>query len=151
MLRAILAAEDAPCPACGYNLRGLTAGACAECGARLRVGVVPADGAMGPWIGAIVACSMAIGFDAVASLLMSIPLGVSLFIQGGPPLEYFVMLGVMLVLGSLSVGALVAVLLRRRVWRRNPVRTQWWHVAFLAAGLFVVHLGGGLLIVLPML
>lgn len=153
MLRALLADDDAPCPACGYNLRGLTAGTCTECGAPLRVGVVSDHARLGPWIGAIVACSLAIGFDAVASLLMVVPLVLSIVFggQGAPPIDYFVMLGIMLVLGALSVAALVAVLRRRRAWHRNDRRTQWWLVAFLGGGLFVVHLGGGLMIVLPLI
>jgi len=31
-LRVFLAERDAPCARCGYNLRGLTGGACPECG-----------------------------------------------------------------------------------------------------------------------
>ncbi len=30
-LRDYLATRDVPCPACGYNLRGLTSGRCPEC------------------------------------------------------------------------------------------------------------------------
>lgn len=34
--------RDAPCPSCGYNLRDLTATQCPECGAPLRLGLIPA-------------------------------------------------------------------------------------------------------------
>lgn len=35
VLRAFLAERDAPCPQCGYNLRGATASVCPECSAAL--------------------------------------------------------------------------------------------------------------------
>lgn len=40
ILVAFLARNDAPCPACGYNLRGLTGDVCPECGQpfELRIG-----------------------------------------------------------------------------------------------------------------
>ncbi len=36
-LRDFLAGRDVPCPACGYNLRGLAAPVCPECGLTLTV------------------------------------------------------------------------------------------------------------------
>lgn len=36
-LRTFLESRDAPCPNCGYNLRGLTAEACPECKHALRL------------------------------------------------------------------------------------------------------------------
>lgn len=39
-LRAYLADRDVPCPACGYNLRGITTAACPECGAALDSGLI---------------------------------------------------------------------------------------------------------------
>ncbi len=55
MLRVFLAEHDAPCPACGYNLRGLTEATCPECGElspRLRLfGVGGADCGWMLWSG----------------------------------------------------------------------------------------------------
>ena len=34
LLAQYLSSHDAPCPACGYNLRGLTESRCPECGYR---------------------------------------------------------------------------------------------------------------------
>lgn len=36
-LRSFLAARDAPCPGCGYSLRGLQSAVCPECGIALSV------------------------------------------------------------------------------------------------------------------
>lgn len=36
-LKAYLAGRDVPCPACGYNLRGVTTSACPECSAALTL------------------------------------------------------------------------------------------------------------------
>lgn len=48
MLAAYLARRDAPCPSCGYNLRGLTSRRCPECDQELALRVallVPRAGA----------------------------------------------------------------------------------------------------------
>ena len=148
MLGAILAREDTPCPACGYNLRGVRGESCVECGSALRVGVVTDSARSGPWLVAIIACSMAIGFDAVASLLMLILIAVSLFVAGGPPIQAFAMLGLLLMLGVLSAALLVAILRRERLYHGPAVRVQWWAAAVLTAAVFIGHLVGGLLIVL---
>lgn len=42
LLQEFLAQQDAPCPACGYNLRGLTGPACPECAGVLTLGVARA-------------------------------------------------------------------------------------------------------------
>jgi hypothetical protein len=36
-VRAYLAGRDAPCPSCGYNLKGVESAACPECGSRLEL------------------------------------------------------------------------------------------------------------------
>lgn len=41
LLRAYLAGRDAPCPACGYNLRGNANGHCPECGEALTLHLRP--------------------------------------------------------------------------------------------------------------
>jgi hypothetical protein len=40
LLREYLAARDAPCPRCGYNLRGLTDPVCPECGGLLLMSML---------------------------------------------------------------------------------------------------------------
>ena len=39
MVRVFLAEHDAPCPGCGYNLRGTTGDKCPECAAALELGL----------------------------------------------------------------------------------------------------------------
>jgi multisubunit Na+/H+ antiporter MnhB subunit len=39
LLRAFLAVSDAPCPRCGYNLRGLPGLVCPECSALIQLGI----------------------------------------------------------------------------------------------------------------
>lgn len=41
MLRRYLADHDAPCPACGYNLRGLEGETCPECGEAVALRAYP--------------------------------------------------------------------------------------------------------------
>src|SRR5690242_20481338 len=38
-LRAFLAERDAPCPACGYNLRGIEEPLCPECGGTVELAI----------------------------------------------------------------------------------------------------------------
>lgn len=40
-LRTLLADRDVPCPKCGFNLRGITCGACPECGLSLSTQMWP--------------------------------------------------------------------------------------------------------------
>jgi len=58
-LRLYLSRRDVPCPACGYNLRGLASGRCAECGAPLELHVGSAKARLAWW---------AVPFAAVAGV-----------------------------------------------------------------------------------
>src|SRR5262245_16658234 len=51
-LRSFLAATDAPCPNCNYNLRGLTSDSCPECNQRLTLRVGLVEPRLGPLIAA---------------------------------------------------------------------------------------------------
>jgi hypothetical protein len=50
-VRAFLAERDTPCPACGYNLRGLAGTKCPECGRMLLLKELmgPTRGRLGRW------------------------------------------------------------------------------------------------------
>ncbi len=43
VLAEFLATRDAPCPRCGYNLRGLSASRCPECNTEIQLGILRPD------------------------------------------------------------------------------------------------------------
>jgi hypothetical protein len=49
LLAQYLAERDAPCPACGYNLRGSAVGKCGECGATIQLGLARCSALGGQW------------------------------------------------------------------------------------------------------
>lgn len=65
MLRSFLAERDAPCPSCGYNLRGLTGSFCPECDQALvlRVGLV--EPRLAGWVAGLVGLAMGAGFSGL--------------------------------------------------------------------------------------
>lgn len=70
LLRTFLAERDAPCPSCGYNLRGLTAARCPECNQVLVLKVGLAEPRLGAWIAGIVGLAAGAGFSGL--LLVSL-------------------------------------------------------------------------------
>ncbi|MGI9013112.1 MAG: hypothetical protein ACR2GY_02570 [Phycisphaerales bacterium] len=58
LLAAYLADRDAPCPGCGYNLRGCTTGHCPECGIEINLTVarevIPS---LVPWLLCVAPCA----------------------------------------------------------------------------------------------
>lgn len=125
-LIAFLAARDAPCPVCSYNLRGLAAATCPECAAPLRLEVGSPSLRLGPLVLAIVSFALAAGFDlivggffAVGSFLSSIQGSLASWL--GPAL-------VAGVLGAAGLGCLAGIVLlvrRRSWWNRLGHRRQW--------------------------
>lgn len=61
-LAAYLAERDEPCPACGYNLRGLTGEACPECGESLRLRVGILEPRLGLFVTGLVGLAGGLGF-----------------------------------------------------------------------------------------
>ena len=59
LLRMHLAERDAPCPGCGYNLRGLAGSVCPECAQDLRLSVALSEPRLGPYVAALIGISMA--------------------------------------------------------------------------------------------
>jgi len=145
-----LAGHDEPCPVCGHNLRGCPAARCPECGAPLRLAVASENARLGPWLLALGSFVLALGFDAVVTLILTVPAIVSGFVQGGPPAQFFMVLGLMATL-SVSMAIAAWLLLRRqRGWRRLGRKTQWRAVWGIFVGVGLLHLCAGGLVVLWM-
>ncbi|MCC7387843.1 MAG: hypothetical protein IT431_03655 [Phycisphaerales bacterium] len=69
MLRAFLAECDEPCPACGYNLRGLTGEACPECGEGLRLRVGMVEPRLGLFVAGLIGLAAGAGFHTILGIL----------------------------------------------------------------------------------
>lgn len=57
-----LAEQDIPCPGCGYNLRGLKAEHCPECGESIVLNVGLAEPKLGAYIAGIIGLTLGLGF-----------------------------------------------------------------------------------------
>ncbi len=64
-LAAYLAQRDCPCPACGYNLRGLQGSRCPECNQELRVAVALTDAGFGRILGVLLPLAISGGILAL--------------------------------------------------------------------------------------
>lgn len=64
-LREFLAARDVECPACRYNLRGLTTDRCPECNLELALAVRLAVPRMGAFIAGLVGLACGTGFSGL--------------------------------------------------------------------------------------
>jgi hypothetical protein len=74
MLRAFLAAQDAACPQCSYNLRGLHDRRCPECGEELVLRVNLTEPKQGCLIAGLVGLSAGAGLNGLLLIFMAIKL-----------------------------------------------------------------------------
>lgn len=136
VLERFLEGEHAPCPVCEYDLFRVSGSTCPECGSPIQLGVVSPHARFGPWLLAVIAFALALGFDGVVMLLMFVPM----IAQGVPAFsaapQFWVLYLMMLALTSCSGLGLTLVLRRKRRWQSRPVKKQWrmgWAV-FLGVG-----------------
>lgn len=132
-----LRANDAPCPLCGYNLRGLTVTVCPECRQPLELTVGLRHANVGWFVLTIVPGV----FSGMASLFLIALLVVVMVTEGGsPPLP---VVGVALFGLSSGVVALVLIARRRRFLRMLPsVQRTWGVVAWgVHVGVFLSLVG----------
>ncbi len=143
-----LAEHEAPCPSCGYSLRGLTTPACPECAAPLRLGVSVHDPRPIPWVVAIVSLAMGLGFDAVVALLMTAAyVRARILNLGLPPPFFFVIVAGFAGL-AIAMAATVWVLYRQRYrWAGRPRRRQWCSAAAVFLGVGCVHAIWGAIVI----
>ncbi len=136
VLERFLEGEHAPCPVCEYDLFRVSGSKCPECGSPIQLGVVSPHARPGPWLLAVIAFALALGFDGVVLLLMFVPMigqGVPAF-SAAP--QFWTLYLMMFSLAACSGLGQRFVLRRKRRWQSRPVRKQWrlaWAV-FLGVG-----------------
>jgi hypothetical protein len=145
-LVTFLASREAPCPVCGYNLRGLARAACPECGAALRLQVGSENLALGPWFLAAVSFALGLGFDGVIGLLLAIGL-----IANPPPSPGVLTEAIWIVSGfvggaGMCAGGIALLLKRRRAWLMMARRRQWTWAWAIFAGVGAAHAIYGLIV-----
>jgi hypothetical protein len=128
-----LRVRDVACPLCAYNLRGLTAGRCPECGRALQLSVGLTEPRIGAWVMCLVAvtASGALGVLAVLSMIAN---GWRSLFDAGNAFFFAAM-----VYFLASIPAVAALIVLRRRYRRLPQRVQWGlavGAAVLTAGSF---------------
>lgn len=136
MLCAYLADHDAPCPICGYNLRGVTLGVCPECECPIELGVSSSSSFLGAWLLALLAFAMPLSFDLLVGLMMIISTVMTGFEDAS---AIFLMIS-LLTLSMTCIGMLWVLVARKRDWLRMPRRKQWRLAWMMFAGVFLVHL-----------
>ncbi|MBX3317697.1 MAG: hypothetical protein KF902_12645 [Phycisphaeraceae bacterium] len=135
MLREFLALNDAACPVCGYNVRGLVHQSCPECNAPLSLGVTSENLSIGPWVLAIVSFAMAAGFDGVVSTVLTI-----LIIANPPPIWIpYAVVGMFMTLAIASLACVVRVVRKRKRWAFQTRRIQWRWALLCLGGVFTLH------------
>ncbi len=145
LLGEFLAHRDAPCPGCGYNLRGLREPRCPECNQPLRMSVALVEPALGLWLAAVLGLG-AVGAGALFMLLGVVILSVSESRWRWPRGEEFVLLvlipAAVLVVDGLAVWWLGA--RRGRRWFRSLTMTRRAWVAAACWGLSLSVFAGWL-------
>lgn len=139
LLKAYLQSHDAQCPVCGYNLRGVVLAVCPECEAPIELMVGSQQARLGPWLMAMLAFAMALGFDGVIGLLLVVPV----IISGGEAKEALFLAGTLVTLGLVCVGMLWVLVARKRSWMGLDVRQQWAIARVIFISVFLVHLAVG--------
>ncbi|GJM18314.1 MAG: hypothetical protein DHS20C14_05270 [Phycisphaeraceae bacterium] len=146
-LAAYLATHDEPCPVCSYNLRGIAQPTCPECAAELRLTVASAQTRTGPWLLAVIAAALALGFDAVVTVILGIGNTIAFVNQGTLTRSSATLFGLFVGFTVVSAVVMAVLLRRRREWVRLSLRRQWalgWGV-FAAIGL--AHVGFAVLLI----
>ena len=136
MLHAFLRDHDAPCPVCGYNLRGVTLSVCPECECPIELGVSSSSSYLGAWLLALLAFAMPLSFDLIIGTMMLI----GVIMSAGENAEGVFLLVSLATLTMVSVGMLWVLVARKRDWLRMSRQRQWRIAWAMFAAVFVVHL-----------
>jgi len=125
LLVQFLAESDVPCPACGYNLRQLTASRCPECGEELLLQLALAEPRLAANLTGLIGLAAGAGLNG---LLIVYALLRTLFMHDSilNDVQFWVIVGG----GFLVEGlALVLWLLFWKKLRHVPLRLKWLTVA----------------------
>lgn len=68
LVREYLKDRTIGCPRCGYNLRGAAGEHCSECGERLELRLSSTRERVGPWLVAVLALALPLGFAVIIAL-----------------------------------------------------------------------------------
>jgi uncharacterized paraquat-inducible protein A len=118
--------RDAPCPTCGYNLRGLQGGVCPECHEPLRLQVGAVEPKLAAYLTSIVLLSAGVGF----SLLLVAYIGIMILINSLMPGTRAGVIFIGCVLpGAIELGLLLLLLRHRRWFRSRTKAHRWWIAA----------------------
>ena len=120
--------RDVACPLCGYNLRGLTAARCPECGRGLHLSVGLTEPRIGAWVTCLVGvtASAGLGLLATAAIVQN---GWDVMYGGDASLAQRAAFTHFLA----SMPAAAAVIVLRRRYRRLPQAAQWTMAALAVA------------------
>jgi hypothetical protein len=139
LLRDFLAANDAPCPSCGYNLRGLSGASCPECNELLVLRVGLQEPRLGLWIAGLVGLAARAGFNGLLLVYLVLVMIKSGWRAGFVPSAFVVHNAV----AGICTGAMLWFWMTRRArCRRCEQRTRLllavacWAVAALNVGIF---------------
>jgi len=139
LLKAYLETNDAPCPVCGYNLRGVELAVCPECNAPIELIVGSQEDRLGAWLFAMLAFAMALGFDVVIGAMMVL----SVIMTSGEDASAIFLMISLVTLSLTSVGMLWVLVVRKRDWMRMARHKQWKFAWGIFLGVFFMHLSVG--------
>ncbi len=140
-LRDFLATHDATCPLCDHGLRSVPEPRCPECGAPLHLAVASVQTSPGPWLLAICSWTLALGFDSVVALFMTIGVVVA-----RPPLSQgypYIFVATFLTLSVASAIGLLRVIRARPRWNAKPRRAQWRDAGITFVSVAALHAAVG--------
>ncbi len=124
LLVTYLAERDVSCPAC-HSLRSAPGMNCPECGAALTVRIGSIDLKLGPWMLAVLAVSIPMGFTGI----LAAGLGAQRSAYWSP-LDWGALVALWF-LTALYAAALIAICWRKPKFLQRPLTVQWRRAALL--------------------